>query len=161
MVIRVVVERMPEIPSPDFYPKTAQVWHSWIIKKLRRGRSFYGEPFKPLSPITMMSRRGRKAVPLNDTGRLSQSIQVIPFTEGIIMRTNVIYAKTHQYGATIRPRNAKWLWIPINPIARYRGYVKGARFIKLTEVEIPARPFFPLLDRDLPKGLIKLWIKAL
>lgn len=160
MEIIVFIEELPEIPSRDFYPKTAIVWHNWIVKNLRRGRDFYGQPFQPLSPLTLLSRRKRKGIPLNDTGRLSQSIQLAPFSNGVIMRANVIYAKTHQYGAVIRPRRAKWLLIPVNPIARYRGFVGGARFIRLKEVVIPSRPFFPLPNRDLPAELVKIWLKA-
>lgn len=59
---------------------------------------------------------------LVDTGRLRNSIagqseRVVGGVRGTI-GTNVKYARIHEYGGTIRPRNARALAIPITPQAK-------------------------------------------
>lgn len=51
---------------------------------------------------------------------------------GFEVGTNVQYAATHQYGATIRPKT--------KPLLRFKI---GKRWVSKNSVEIPARPFIP------------------
>ena len=70
---------------------------------------------------------------LQNTGRLRDSIQLVVNGSDIAVGTNVIYAKTHQFGATIRAKNGKYLTF------------KGAgSWAKVQSVSIPARPFLGL-----------------
>ena len=75
----------------------------------------------------------RKGQPLRDTGRLNRSIRSKPDADGVTIGTNLIYARVHQYGATIVPVKAKRLAFqgPAGPI-----------FAK--KVVVPARPYLPL-----------------
>jgi phage gpG-like protein len=76
----------------------------------------------------------RKGQPLRDTGRLQRSITSKPDAKGVTVGTNVKYAKTHQFGATIVPVKAKRLVFP-GP---------NGRLIFAKKVTIPARPFMPI-----------------
>lgn len=160
MEIRIIIANFPKIPDPQFFQRIAGITQWWIITKMRAGKTFYGEPMEPLKDITILSRRKRSRIPLQDTGRLSQSITVIADKNTILLRSNVIYAKTHQFGAIIQPKRARALIIPINPAGRYWGKVKGAKFVFVKRVVIPPRPFFPTPDRGLPVELTRIWLKA-
>jgi phage virion morphogenesis protein len=76
----------------------------------------------------------RKGQPLRDTGRLQRSITSQADGTGVTVGTNVFYAPTHQFGATIYPKTAKRLVFP-GP---------GGRMIFAKKVVVPARPFLPL-----------------
>jgi phage gpG-like protein len=76
----------------------------------------------------------RKGQPLRDTGRLQRSITSNPDATGVTIGTNVRYARTHQFGATIVPVKAKRLVFP-GP---------NGRLIFAKKVTIPARPFMPI-----------------
>lgn len=76
----------------------------------------------------------RQGQPLRDTGRLNRSIVANADKTGVTIGTNVQYAPTHQFGATIVPKRAKRLVFP-GP---------GGRMIFAKKVAIPARPFLPL-----------------
>lgn len=84
-----------------------------------------GMPWAPL--------KFRTGKPLRDTGRLANSFTSRPTERGFVVGTNVSYAATHQYGATIVPKNRKEL--------RFKGRGKGWIFAK--RVVIPARPMVP------------------
>jgi len=150
-----IIVEMPKFWDDRKLEKIRIEFHAWIILNLRRGVSFYREPFKPLSSITVQSRRKGSRLPLNDTGRLAQSIRVEKLRTSLRLRAGVIYAFTHQFGAVITPKRAKALTIPINPQARYGGWVKGAKFIFAKRVVIPQRPFFPIPERGLPPELLE------
>ena len=107
-----------------------------LAEEIRAGfkdsRDPYGNPWAPLK-----LRRGK---PLLDTGRLRNSINYKVTRSGgtvseVIVGTNVFYAKTHQFGATIVPVYAKMLAYKV------RGR-KGTIFSKKSV--IPPRPFLPL-----------------
>lgn len=76
----------------------------------------------------------RKGQPLRDTGRLNRSITSRADADGVTIGTNVMYARTHQFGATIEPKKAKRLVFP-GP---------GGKLIFAKKVVVPARPFLPL-----------------
>lgn len=81
----------------------------------------------------------RKGQPLRDTGRLNQSITFNADNTGVTIGTNVKYARTHQYGATI---------VPKQPGKRLVFPGPGGRLIFAKKVTVPARPFLPLRRGD-------------
>lgn len=94
----------------------------------RLGQSPWGVPWKPLNP------RYRTGQPLRDTGRLQRSITSRVEGDAALVGTNVRYGATHQFGATIVPKQSKFLAVPVGG---------GLHFLKLAT--IPARPFMPLV----------------
>lgn len=76
----------------------------------------------------------RKGQPLRDTRRLQGSITSNPDAKGVTVGTNLIYARVHQHGATIKPVKAKRLVFP-GP---------NGQLIFAKQVTIPARPYMPL-----------------
>lgn len=94
----------------------------------RLGRSPWGTAWKPINPAFRVGQ------PLRDTGRLQRSITYRVEGEAVTVGTNVRYARTHQFGAKIFPKNAKNLAIPT--AAGGMIFSKG--------VTIPDRPFMPI-----------------
>jgi len=58
-------------------------------------------------------RRGGS--PLIDTGRLRNSISYVASERDVKIGTCLIYGRTHQEGLTIKPKNGKYLAIPLSP----------------------------------------------
>lgn len=79
---------------------------------------------------------------LSDTGRLRRSFTYRATDRGFSVGTNVRYAATHQYGATIRRKRAKYLRFRLPGGSRPRKGGRG-RWVQVKEVTIPARPFVP------------------
>lgn len=77
---------------------------------------------------------GTPGQPLVDKGILRRSITAIPTTDGVTVGTNLIYARTHQFGATILPKKAPRLVFP-GP---------AGELIFSRRVKVPARPFMPI-----------------
>lgn len=79
---------------------------------------------------------------LSDTGRLRRSFTYRASSRGFVVGTNVRYAATHQYGAIIRPKRAKYLRFRLPGGSRPR---KGGRgpWVQVKKVTIPARSFVP------------------
>lgn len=109
------------------YQRIGAALVSEIQLGFKAGASPYGQAWAPLS-----IRRGQ---PLRDSGRLRSSITSRPDDSGVTVGTNLIYAPVHQFGATIKPKNAKRLVFP-----------GGGGLIFAKSVTIPARPFMPLDD---------------
>ncbi len=81
--------------------------------------------------------RGKKI--LTDKGRLQRSITYRSRGKKLVIGTNLIYARTHQFGAVIRPKRAGGvLAIPIG----------GGVTIFRKQVVIPARPFLLVKPGD-------------
>lgn len=97
-----------------------------VDNAFRSGQSPYGEPWAPLSPVTIARRRKNSSVPLRDTGRLANSISVFADAHSVTVGTNVEYASTHQFGA------------------RRGEFGKTRRGNPIPWGSIPARPFMPL-----------------
>ncbi len=92
----------------------------------------WGNPWQPLSPVTLARRRGSSAHILRDTGRLANSLHFVADAHSVAVGTDVIYAATHQFG---------------NPANRMFGRASAP---------IPARPFLPIRASgqvDLPPDL--------
>jgi phage gpG-like protein len=135
--------------------------------------------------------RHRVGEPLKEYGRLRDSITPRVEANAVIVGTNyaptgapsgATIAMVHQFGATIRPRKAKALALPLTAAAKLSGgprrypgklslrWKSGARagvlvddsgvaqFALKKEVVIPPRPFFPLdgVPRDWRDEIIAL-----
>ncbi|MEQ8511226.1 MAG: phage virion morphogenesis protein [Algiphilus sp.] len=97
------------------------------------GQNPYGQPWEPLSPVTIANRRRGSSVPLRDTGRLANSIEVVASLDSILVGTNVEYAGTHQWGA------------------QQGQYGRTRRNGPIPWGDVPARKFLP--DEGLPPEL--------
>ena len=82
--------------------------------------------------------RYRVGVPLNDTGHLRGSINQAFDQDSARVGTNCIYAAIHNFGGVIRPKKARWLYIPLAG--------GGGRRVK--SVTIPQREFLTLTPQD-------------
>jgi phage virion morphogenesis protein len=104
-----------------------------------------GNPWAPLSAATLAVKRNNKI--LTERGRLRGSITYKATSNSVEIGTNLIYAPTHQFGATIRAKNKKYL------------YWKGASH-PVKEVVIPARPFLGVSEQDEQKilGIIENYL---
>lgn len=125
-----------------------------FVKTFERG----GEPaWKPLSPMTMMLRRGRGAgIPLNDTGRLKATMTA-GGRRGKRGSHRRIKPKRMEYGLSSQYKTAGYMQnglmnpgIEITPkMQRYMAH-KGI-FLKTGErIRVPARPFMHFVSRDIP-----------
>jgi len=158
-----------------------------------RGKIHRGDGFEPLSPATIVYRGAGR--PLQDTGALRDSITFNVINDSTVsVGTNKPYAAIQNNGGVIRPKKAKWLWIPAagtRQLQRKYGYsatdvlnglkaagytvffMKDKRVVCYREkrrtrnekgelvyrshiifylkksVEIPARRFFYLNERDM------------
>lgn len=79
----------------------------------------------------------REGKPLVDTGNLMSSIESSYDNDNAIVGTNVVYAAIHQFGGVIKPKEGKYLTFKI-----------GDKWVKIKEVNIPARPFLKLTPED-------------
>lgn len=97
------------------------------LARFEQGRDPFGLPWKT-------SRRAERqhGQTLIDSGRLRTSITFrLPSPTSLEVGTNVKYAATHQFGATIRARTKKGL----------RFKIPGVGWRTAREVTIPPRPF--------------------
>jgi phage virion morphogenesis protein len=81
--------------------------------------------------------RTEGGVTLRDTSTLYGSINYHARPDRVEVGTNNKTAAVHQYGATIRPKRARYLQFKI-----------GRRWARKAKVEIPARPFLGISDDD-------------
>lgn len=99
--------------------------------RFRTATDPYGQRWKP--SLRAQLEGGQT---LSDTGRLRRSFSVQNVSpRGFAIGTNVIYAATHQFGATIRPKRARFL--------RFRLAGGQGPLVFAKEVRIPPRPFLP------------------
>jgi phage virion morphogenesis protein len=112
-----------ENPEP-WLAVIGRVLKSDIQLGFRTGTDPYGRAWAPL--------RSRSGQILVDRGHLMNSIDFDVEGSDVIVGTNKLYAGTHQFGAVIRPRQAKALHFFVN-----------GRPVFARKVTIPARPFLP------------------
>jgi len=123
----------------------------------RSGTDPWGSVWAPL--------KFRAGQPLNDTGRLKNSIDSEVTNDYAIVGTNVCYGIVHQYGATVtagkptgsnicgyQPKGAKLLHWETNGIHHFAK-----------SVHIPARPFMPIHGGsvDLPDAWERSMIESI
>lgn len=107
------------------------------------------------SPVGVPWARSRRAASVGgqtlvDTGRLRASITHRAARNAVEVGTNVRYAGTHQFGATIVAKTPKGL--------RFRI---GNAWITKRQVTIPARPFLGLdaADREAIPAITAFWLR--
>lgn len=107
---------------------------------IRRSVNPYGDPFAPLT--------SREGIPLRDTGNNIQR----SWTAGQATPTSFVfgnrfkYLATHQYGAVIVPKRARWL-----------RFKMSGKPVRAKRVVIPRRQMVPEMDTG---GLGPRWTKA-
>lgn len=92
----------------------------------RKSTSPDGTKWQELSPITIAGRKKKSNKPLVDRGTLRRSIRATVEGNQAVIGTNLKYARIHQFGGTIKPKNRKALKV-------------GSRTLK--SISIPARPY--------------------
>lgn len=109
----------------------------------RRQHAPDGTPWEPL--------KIRKGQILSDTRRLRNSIGKRVGNDEVQVGTNVKYARTHQFGAVVKPKRKKVLAFP-GP---------GGKTIFAKKVEIPAREFIGIAQPqvNLIHQTIDQWVK--
>jgi phage gpG-like protein len=116
--------RMGEQPAP-WLNAVGRVLKTRVQMGFHTGTDPYGRPWKPLT-----SRQGQ---PLRNSGRLMNSVTYQVEGTSVVIGTNVKYAPTHQFGATIVPKQKPSLKFMVN-----------GHWVSVKKVTIPARPMFPL-----------------
>lgn len=94
-----------QLNSPALLKKTGVMATDFI-----RDHIYHGRKLAPLSPATTAYRGDGK--PLQDTGHLRDSFAFEVKEHSVIVGTTNKYAAVHNNGATITPKNGKWLCIP-------------------------------------------------
>jgi phage gpG-like protein len=131
----------------------AMTVRNWQTEHFDKAEDSRGSMWKPLSPLTraLRGQANGNPKPLQDTGRLKASVQVMRSgPEGWMVGTRKKQAAVHQYGATITPKRGQFLFIPLN----MRGEGKRAKrrnttqHLRLRSATIPAREFLYLNPRE-------------
>lgn len=120
-----LLEKAAANPQP-VYATIGRVLVNRIRLCFKLGVDPWGSPWLAL--------KFRKGQPLRDTGRLQRSITSSADSTGVTVGTNLVYAPTHQFGATIVPKNKPWLV--------FKG--PNGRLVFAKKVVVPARPFMPI-----------------
>jgi phage virion morphogenesis protein len=120
-----------EQPAP-WLNAVGRVLKTRVQMGFHTGTDPYGQAWKPL--------RSRQGQPLRNTGRLMNSVTYQVEGNSVVIGTNVKYAPTHQFAATIVPKEKPALRFMVN-----------GHWVSVKKVTIPARPMFPL------NGLPPLW----
>lgn len=109
-----------------------------VADGFRDSRDPYGTAWK--NPVL------RDGQPLRDTGRMAASVNFNVTGGGFRLSIPVAYAPVHQEGATIRPKNGKYL----------KFKTRAGGFYSLKQVVIPQRMMVPTRDG----GLGDIWLDA-
>ena len=114
-----------------------------------------GTPWAPLSPLTLASRRNKRGI-LRDRGELFGSIHQVHTATRAEVGTRLNHPKVMvmQSGATIRPRRASVLAIPMGRGANRPAFRKKA--------VIPPRPYIGIGrgDEEAVKDALLAWLEA-
>lgn len=99
----------------------------------------WGRPWTPLLPAYAEFKRGPGILQESGArGGLLGSIHYRAGTYEVVVGTDKIYGAVHQYGATIRAKNAKAL--------RFR---LGPRLVQTQSVFVPSRPYLGFGPKDI------------
>ena len=106
--------------------------------RFNEGRGPGDVAWAPLNPAYAAIKRGTHIlVGSGMSGGLQGSISFATGSDTVSVGTNKVYGAIHQFGGTIRPKNAKAL--------RFR---LAGGFVFVKQVRIPARPYLGFDDRD-------------
>ncbi|MEO0144706.1 MAG: phage virion morphogenesis protein [candidate division WOR-3 bacterium] len=164
-----IIEKLSKIKDKTKLLKRIAIYiEGWTIRLFNKQQDPYGNKWKPLK---LNTKRKNSSKILIDTGTLRNSIKANVISEDTIrlgVVGDLVYAKTHQFGAIITPKRAKALTIPLTSESRYltlsaiktryyaiflrKGVIFGiktknskpiALYYLSKKAEIPARPFLP------------------
>lgn len=107
-----------------------------VDERFRAERDPDGREWPALSGFTQANKPNNAI--LTERGNLRRSINYRVGDTSVEQGTNEVYAAIHQFGGTIRPRNADGLLI---------GSPAGEQRL-VQSVDIPARPFLGVSDDD-------------
>ena len=117
------------LQSSDLRPaleEIANITQNTAELSFENQKSPFGKKWEKLSPRTLKKKRGNKI--LIESGMLSQSIRGrVSGSNGVSVGSNLAYAAIHQFGG---------------------GAGRGLK------VKIPARPFLPVENNELPDDLL-------
>lgn len=107
---------------------------SGTMKRFDEKKDPKGKPWKP-------SRRALEdgGETLTNKGRLRDSIDYAATSDKVMVGSNLAYARIHQKGGSIKPKNGKSL--------KFKGLNGENVFVK--EVTIPARPYLGVSKEDM------------
>jgi phage virion morphogenesis protein len=97
-------------------------------ERFREERDAFGQPWAALSPAYAAVKKGPGI--LRKSGLLMRSITFRAGAAAVAVGSNRVYAAVHQFGATIRAKNAPALVFKL-----------GRRVVRVKSVTIPQRPY--------------------
>lgn len=111
----------------------------------KRGKSLYDNSSKYKRSKNALSRNKSSIFNtvssnriLQDSGALRESIVKDPRSNSVAVGSNLVYARIHQFGGVIRPKNGSCLCIPVG----------NGKIIKVKSVTIPARPYLVITSKE-------------
>ena len=104
-------------------------------ERFRREVDPEGNAWAKLNPVYAMSKKGPGI--LRESSMLMRSITYKATSDAVHVGTNRIYARVHQLGATIRPKNKSKL-----------TFRMGSRWVMVDQVQIKARPYLGVSRAD-------------
>ena len=104
-----------------------------MLERFRRGVGPDGQAW----PVSQRAEE-EGGQTLVDTGRLRESIVHEAGPSRVTVGTNVLYARIHQLGGTIRPKTTD----------RLRFRLANGQFVAVRSVTLPARPFLGIGAED-------------
>jgi len=108
-------------------------------RRIERGVDPQGNPWKPLNPLYAIDKTGPgilRGADYSTTG-LWRSITRQVRGNTLVWGSNKIYARIHQLGGVIRPKNARALFFRL-----------GEKEVMVGSVTIPARPYLGFTAED-------------
>lgn len=139
---RRAIERVISL-SQDVTPLMRTIGESMVTSTKRRfetGTGPDGKAWKP-SYRARTSKKGPGKT-LVKSGRLLRSITFHASKDSVVIGPNVVYARIHQLGGKIKPKNKKGLSFRI-----------GKETVTVGSVTMPARPYLGINDQD--RSIIK------
>jgi len=115
-----------------------------VRRRFEVGEDPDGNPWPP--SLRALTEGGRTLV---DHGHLRDSVTYQASAEGVRQGTNLVYARIHQLGGTIRPRNGRAL-----------AFRAGGRTVLRRSVTMPRRSYLGVSaeDRAQARNIIADWI---
>ena len=104
-----------------------------VLERFRRGVGPDGQAW----PVSQRAEE-EGGQTLVDSGRLRESIVSEAGPSSVTVGTNVLYARIHQLGGTIRPKTAD----------RLRFRLADGQFVAVDSVTLPARPYLGIGAED-------------
>ena len=123
--------------------------------RFERGAGPDGAAWAGLNPAYAAIKRGPGI--LRESRMLQRSITSQVSGSRILVGSNRVYAAVHQFGATIKPKNAKALVFRLRPTGKGKGKGGNSGLVMAKSVTIPARPYlgFGKGDREVVMDVLE------